>query len=298
MKNFLFYTILLAAAFIALLAWRKWGVDIQRSVVEVTGGTTNQLRIISTSPNITEILFALGLGSSVAGVTDFCNYPAQAETKPSVGTIMEPDIETILKLNPTNIFVTNTTFHQSLGLKLENMGLRVNVFDVDRMQGIEETILEIGIITGRADESIKLNKDIYSSLEKIRQRSSTIIKKPTVLIVIQPDPLIVAGRNTYVDEIVSIAGGVNAITDTARLYPVINAEMLLLLAPDVIIETRLGEVPRRDDNAISHYKVNIPAVRNKNVFVIDADILSRPGPRVSLAAEQMQQIILMAQETK
>ena len=298
MKNFLFYMILLAAAILSLVAWRKWGVDIQKSAVEITGGTATGLRIISTSPSITETLFELDLGGSVVGVTDYCNYPEKAAAKQSIGSIMEPDIETLIKLKPTNVFVTDSDFHKALGLKLENMGFRVNVFDVDTIKGIEETIIEIGVITGNAAESIKLNKYIYESLEEVRRRSSLMPSRPKVLVVIQSEPIIAAGKNTYIDEILSIAGGDNVITDTQWTYPMINAESLLQLAPDIIIEVRAMETPRRDQTALSHYKWDIPASRNKNVFVVDADIISRPGPRVVAAAKQMQQIILMAQEAK
>ncbi len=296
MKNFFFYTILLAAALLSLLAWRKWAVDIQKSAVDIVGGA-NGLRIISTSPNITEILFELGLGGSVVGVTDYCNYPEKAKSKQSIGSIKEPDIETIIKLKPTNVFVTSSDFHRSLGLKLESMGLRVNVFDVDTtIKGIEETILEIGLITGNADDSLKLNKHIYENLEQVREKSRQMPSRPKVLVVIQSEPIIAVGKNTYIDEVLTIAGGDNVITDAKWTYPMINAESLLLLAPDIIIEVCPFVSPKRDETALSHYKWNIPATKNKNVFVVDADVVSRPGPRVVLAAQQMQQIIFMAQE--
>jgi iron complex transport system substrate-binding protein len=141
-----------------------------------------------------------------------------------------------------------------------------------------------------------LNQRIKTGLDEVRAKAANFERKPKVLIVIQPEPIIAAGKRTYIDEILSLAGGENVITDTGHLYPMINAETLIELDPEIIIETVVGAVPERSERALAHYKWNIRAVTDKNVFVIEADKLSRPGPRVVEAARQMQQIITATQQ--
>jgi iron complex transport system substrate-binding protein len=293
LRSFLFYTILIFAALGALIAWRKWAVDIQETV---SSPQNSGPRIISVSPNITEILYALGLENSIVGVTDFCNYPAQVKEKQSIGTIMDPDLEMILSLEPTDVFVTNTDFHLALGRRLSEMGLNVHILDVDRMEGVNASILAIGEVAGCVEKSMELNQRIKAGLAEVRAKAAKFEHKPRVLIVIQPEPIIAAGKRTYIDEILSLAGGENVITDTGHLYPMINAETLIELDPEIIIETVVGAVPERSERALAHYKWNIRAVTDKNVFVIEADKLSRPGPRVVEAARQMQQIITATQQ--
>lgn len=258
--------------------------------------TQGKFRIVSVSPNITEILFALELDNSVAAVTDFCNYPAKAKKKPSIGTIMEPDIETILTLKPTDVFLTNTSFHLALGERLRSLGLKTEEFDVDRMDGIFATIERIGQITNQTDKSLSLNRKIADSLEQVRLASKKLSTRPRVLVVLQREPMIVAAANTYIGEILDIAGGENVITGAGKMFPTINAETLLTLAPEIIIETKVDAAQCFDPAVLAQYKWNLPAVSNNNVFVIDADIISRPGPRVVQAAEQMQQILFTWQQ--
>ncbi|MFI4911735.1 MAG: ABC transporter substrate-binding protein [Sedimentisphaeraceae bacterium JB056] len=292
MKNFAFYSVLVILALGLLIGWRKWVVDIQESA---SGNQDEGMRIISVSPNITEILFALDLGDNVVGVTDFCNYPQEALEKQSIGTIMDPDLEMILSLKATDVFVTNTSFHITLGERLRDMGMTVHVLDVDKMDGISESIIAIGEVADCVEKSRALNTKIKTGLDEIKARADHFEVKPKVLIVIQPEPIIAAGKNTYIDEILTLAGGENVIVDTDRMYPMINAEALIELDPDVIVETVVGVQPERNDIALSHYKWDISAVKNKNVFVIGADKLSRPGPRVVEAASQMQEIVAMMQ---
>ena len=290
MKRFIYFLILVICVLTIVLIGLQVGNQgkSQKSPQQVT---ENQMRLVSVSPNITEILFALGLEEEVVGVTDYCNYPVAATAKKSIGTIMEPDLETILSLKPTNIFLTNTAFHIELGKKLSSLGLNTFFFDVDMFKGISSTISQIGETTNRAEQSNRLNSDIAKGLNSIKAIAAGFSKTPTVLVVLQSEPLIVVGKNTYIDELITIAGGTNAISDLQHTYPMLNAEALITLDPDIIVETQLNVEPARSEKALSGYKWDIEAVRNKNVFVVDADIISRPGPRVVEAGRQMQRII-------
>jgi iron complex transport system substrate-binding protein len=295
LKNLLFYAVVVIAAMASLLAWRKWAVDIQLSAED---SKRQSMRIISVSPNITEIIFALELEDSLVGVTDFCNYPRRAQNKQSIGTILDPDIETILSLNPTDVFVTNTGFHIALGEKLADMGLLIHILDVDRIEGIIRSIIDIGAAADCIERSRKLNAEIMSELNEVKAAARGFETKPRALIVIQPEPIIAAGKGTYIDEILNLAGGENIITSERSMYPMINAESLVSLNPDLIIESQVGATAGRSRQALSRYKWNVDAVINENVFVVDADVISRPGPRVAEAARQMQTIISEVQKRR
>ena len=287
MKRFIIFSILIICVSAIVLI----GLQVGNQGKPLQQTTGNQMRLVSVSPNITEILFALDLEQEIVGVTEYCNYPVAAAKKKSIGTIMEPDLETILNLKPTNIFLTNTAFHVALGKKLLSLGLDTEFFDVDMFEGINSTISQIGEATNRTEQSNRLNSDIAEGLNSIKAIAAGFNKTPTVLVVLQTEPLIVVGKNTYIDELITIAGGTNVVSDLQHTYPMLNAEALITLNPDIIVETQLNVEPARSEKALSGYRWDIEAVRNKNVFVINADIISRPGPRVVEAGRQMQKII-------
>lgn len=130
----------------------------------------------------------------------------------------------------------------------------------------------------------------------MKRKSANFSRRPRVLVVIQNEPIIAVGEETYIDQLVKIAGADNAAAEMGKGYPIINAETLVTIDPEVIIETRQGAEVKRSPSALTHYRWETKAVKNENVFVVDADAISRPGPRVVTAAKSLQKIIAMVQE--
>ncbi len=261
-----------------------------------TSDTTDShdgLRIISLAPNITEILFALDLADNVVGVTSFCNYPRDAKNKPIVGSTIQINLEKILTLRPTVIFSTSSHLHQSFQARLEEIGCRSVSLNVETLDDIYAAIETIARICDKQKKGSVLVENIRTKLSAISQKAKTK-RKPKVLIVIQQEPLIVAANGTYIGDLIKTLGAVNAVTGVNSHWPQINSESLILFAPEIIIEARNKEtLSSSKDNWKNFYKrwKSIPAVKNDKIYSIDADIISRPGPRVVKTAEILYSII-------
>ena len=253
-------------------------------------------RIVSTAPSITEMLYALGLGDRVVGVTTFCHYPPKAARKPKIGNYLRPDVETILALHPDLVIAEKSMIRQALSLPR----LKLNLLEVDdaTIPGIYDSIRAIGLATGAKARAENLCEEIRKDLESIRERTSRL-PPSRVLFVVGRTPgriedLIAAGGSTYLDELIQIAGGETVFRDAPVAYSKVNLEEVLARDPDVIID--MGEMAqtvgitdqqRRSVVALWQRYPSLKAVRNHRVFAVASDIFVVPGPRVTLAARQI-----------
>jgi len=233
-------------------------------------------RIISLAPNITEILFAIGAGSQIAGVTDFCNFPEAARQKPKTGGLITPNPELILKMNPDLILVTADGNPKAIYDRAKNAGIPVFAINPTGWGGILESVRLLGKVTGHqaAADSLAADMDRQVSLLSLPQ------KKKTALILLNESPLITAARGSFLDDLLALAGAGNPVPSGPERYPVINPEGLLKLDPDVILWPSTAAFPASfSDGPLK----NLSAVRNGQVFRVDPDIFLRPGPRSVLA---------------
>jgi iron complex transport system substrate-binding protein len=257
-------------------------------------------RIVSTAPSITEMLYALGLGDRVAGVTTFCNYPPQAAKKPKIGTYLRPDVEMILSLRPDVVLAEKSMIRQAITLPT----LRLNVVELDdaTITGIVESIRQIGALCGVPERAGKLCSSIQGGLDSVRQRTKGLPRR-RVLFVVGRTPgriedLIAAGSSSYLNEVMEIAGGENVMADAAIAYAKVSLEEVLVRDPEVIID--MGEMSRtvgvteaekRAVVALWNRYPNLTAVRRKRVFAVASDIFVVPGPRVIEAAREFGRLI-------
>jgi len=260
---------------------------------EITAG--NPQRIVSLSPSNTEILFAIGAGDRVVGVTDFCNYPPEVIEKVKRGEIQRiggystVNIEKVIALKPDLVLAS---YGNGLGtIETLRKYTKVLAFDPKDIKGIERSILAIGKATGNYENAEKLVKEMEERISKIKANERSGKK---VVHIIWNDPIFVSGRETFIDEAISIAGGVNAFNFTG--WRAISVEDLIRANPDVIIvSSGSGMGGGRDivyDWVLSDNRLkNVNAVKNGKVFVIDSDIISRPGPRIVEAIEQIQEFL-------
>ncbi len=250
------------------------------------GGT--DMRIVSMAPNLTEILFALGLDDEIVGVTKYSTYPAQAQEKPCVGTFWQPDIEAVLALRPT--LLVNLWFDQQAAIvsHMERIGCKTLTLRIEAIDQLYEAIAEIG-------KAVKKQSESQLMVERLQDKQSEIIahyagrQRPKVLWVIQRHPLRVAGRDTFINELIEMTGGVNAIGTTLIQYPPISAEEVIGSMPDVIIEPVMDaeqfEEQQKSAAEFYHRYAVVPAVQNGRIHIIDGDLVSRLGPRLDEAAE-------------
>ncbi|MBM3321074.1 MAG: ABC transporter substrate-binding protein [Candidatus Eisenbacteria bacterium] len=243
------------------------------------------LRILSLSPNITEILFRLGLGDEVVGVTDFCRFPPEAATKPKVGALLNPNIERMFLLEPSLVIALPA--HGDLPEKLAARGIRALVLRNDTVADVLASIDSIGAAARREREAGALVDSIRARVAAAR--SDPPARRWKAMIVVSRTPgtvrdVFVAGPGTFLDELLRTAGGANVFSESIARYPEPSAEEILYRNPEAIIEIQpLGRnaatetaLARADWAALP----GLAAAERGNVFVLVGDHLVVPGPRL------------------
>ncbi|MBN2185191.1 MAG: ABC transporter substrate-binding protein [Candidatus Krumholzibacteriota bacterium] len=256
-------------------------------------------RIISLSPSTTEILFALGLEDKIIGVTRFCRYPPAAAEITKVGGYLDPNYEIIAVLEPD--LVITLPEQESARRYLDQLGISHITVDNKRIKDILSAITAVGKACDAEKEAAVIVLSLQERIEKIRIRAGRL-DKPKTLVSIGRDfeegslgKVYVAGRDTYFDEIIDIAGGVNACGSELVRYPVLSAEGLLVIDPDVIIEL----VPDADRKGFSKEKIlrpweelrSVGAVREGRIYLLTENYTQIPGPRFIMLLEDIAEIL-------
>lgn len=262
-----------------------------------TENQSSSLRIVSLAPNLTEILFALGLDVEIAAVSSDSNYPPQFEPKKKVGSFWNPDLEAVLSVEPTLVFTLGFQQQTNLAVQLEAIGCQTISLTIESIDQLYEAIETIGGLTDRQEAASRLIEEIAHRLEGIRQTAAA--SEPVrVLWVVQRQPVRAAGKNTFINELLEIAGAVNVIETTIYQYPPVDEEQIIASAPDVIIETadNAKDLQRLRATVEEFYRrfEGIPAVKNHRVFVINGDLVCRLGPRLPLGVEVVRECIQQA----
>jgi iron complex transport system substrate-binding protein len=253
-------------------------------------------RIVSTSPSFTETLFALGLGSRVVAVSEFCRFPPEVAALPNIGTYLRPDVERIARLRPDLVIVHAKA--DGLTRNLRTLKLRYLEIDPAALESVFSSIRSIGAAAGVGDRASALTANIQSRLDRVRKAVAG--RRPQrVLLVVGRRPgmltdLIAAGPSSYLSDLVRIAGGVNVLSDP-RLpeYPRISMETVIRLEPDVIIdagdmEDRPNERKQRVAATLTLWsRQKLAPARSGRVYVVVDDAFVIPGPRVVEAADTM-----------
>jgi iron complex transport system substrate-binding protein len=248
------------------------------------------LRIISITPSTTEIACSIGLESNLVGVSTFCDYPPEVRGKEKVGSFSDPNIEKIMLLKPDIVLATGLEQAQTVR-NISKLGIRVIVVDPDSFDGLFKSIEEIGAACGKRKEAFDLVTEMKDSINSIKSAASLRERSavPGVYFEIWHDPLMTAGRGSFIDEMITLAGGRNIAWDTPRPYSRFSAELIMERDPDVII---LGYMVKGGSAVDSVRKragwSGIKAVKGSRVYDdIDPDILFRPGPRLIKGIEEL-----------
>jgi iron complex transport system substrate-binding protein len=245
-------------------------------------------RIVSLAPNLTEILFALGLEKEIVRVTLNSDYPPAAEKKPKAGTFWQPNIEAIIAARPDLIVTLGFEQQKNLAERLKRINYNCLIVNIKKVNDLFEAVEIIGAATGKQLEANELVTNIRDNLDKL----SALVgmeDKVRVLWVVQREPLRVAGRDTFVNEMIEFAGGENAIGPTLHKYPPIGAEQVIVCGADVIIEPSMQQknLAAQQNRARLYWSKfkNVPAVANERIHIIQGDIVSRLSPRLYAGIE-------------
>jgi len=251
-------------------------------------------RIISLVPSNTEILFALGLGDKVVGVTEFCNYPAEVLDKEKVGGFSTPDIEKIIALQP-DLILAGSIHAKEVIPALEERGLTVFALAPENLDGILKDIEVVGKITGEEDEASKLVAQMETRIKAITDKTERLKpqERPSVFFITWHDPLKSMGSKSFPHELIEKAGGVNIFQDVEERNFQVEFETVVYCDPQVIIVTvghAAGEA-KAFEWAKEEPRLKVTeAGKNSRIFPLDTG-LTRCGPRAVDALEEFAKFI-------
>jgi iron complex transport system substrate-binding protein len=247
-------------------------------------------RIVSLTPALTEILFALDLGDRVVGVTEYCDTPPEARTRPKVGGYVNPSVEAVLTLRPDLVVVSPGPGNRDAVQAMSRAGLKVAVIPAETLDETFRAIEGIGDAAGEPTRGRALVERLRARIDAVGRR---VAGRPRVRVLfsVQVDPIIAAGRGTLPSQLVEAAGGINVVE--AERYPKLGVESVVQLAPEVVLQSRM-DVAHGDGSAERAAWMRwgaIPAIAQGHLVVLPDDASLRPGPRVADAVEQLAAIL-------
>lgn len=276
------------------------GITITDSEGYQTTLTGTPHKIISLAPSITPILYEIGVGDKVVGLTEYDDYPYnftawfEAGNMTNVGGFSTPNNEAILNLKPDVIFTTN--INDASLANWRNLGLKVIVVGPTSIQGIYDTIAMIGKATGAESNAAALVDSLKNQISEVTQKiaAAGITDKPTVYYEVWYDTtgIMSAGSGSWINDVITTAGGINIFADDPQEYPSTNSEVVLYKNPDVILlPTNMG-TGTPFYGSVADVKArpgwsSIDAIKNNRLYVIDQDMFNEPGARI---ADQVQAV--------
>ena len=236
-------------------------------------------RIVSLAPSITEILFAIGAENEIVGVTDFCNYPPAALEKPKIG-YSNPNLEVLVALEPQLVLAPSSFLRADFLAKLEELKIPTFILESQTVEGIFGHIQLLGRMVGRAAEAnaytATMRRQVAELTKHVEGRP-----RPTLLYVINSEPLITVGPGSFIHHLIELAGGRNAAERANAPYPRLTMEEVLGQNPDILLFP-IGEyegIPQAEQDRWKRWDT-LSAVKKGKLFQIRSDLLNRPGPRV------------------
>jgi len=248
-------------------------------------------RIIALAPSITEIIFALGQQHRLKGTTQFSNYPAEAAELPKVGSYVRLDLERIVALSPDLCIAIKDGNPKEIIDRLQSLNIPVFAVNPHNLESMLQTIQKIGGILNASEKTDTLVEEMRGRMRRVDALVSKIDHRPRVFVQIGISPIISAGSNTFIHELIIRAGGINVAAGNSA-YPHFSREQVLALAPDVLIITSMSrsgayERARADWNRLA----DMPAVREKRIYTVNSDVFDRPSPRLIDALEILTRLL-------
>jgi iron complex transport system substrate-binding protein len=247
--------------------------------------------IVSLAPSATEIVFAIGAGDKLIGRTDYCSYPPEAASVSSVGGFYDPNKEEIVTLDPDVVLASGMHDQTGDAAWLEEKGLKVVILEPHTLDDVMNHIALVGKLTGKEAEAAQLVESLQSRTDYVAARTADLTdsQKPNVLHITWHDPLWVVGEGSFANALMEIAGGVNVFGDIAVADAQVNLDAAVARGPQVItVSTGHGDAMSEPYNWVvasdSPFR-ETAAYKSGRVHQVDADLLSRGGPRIVDALE-------------
>ena len=257
-------------------------------------------RIVTLSPSVNEIVYALGMGKSVVANTKFCDFPLESQKVKKVGGYANISLEKILSVNPTVTIAQN--YDERLLSNLTNLNIKTMVYKTDSIKDIKYTIESLG--TYFQKES--LAKNINSSIDFTLLSLGNIVKDNKVLIVISPSETLssqiyVSGNYLYFEDIIKASGNINAFQSTSHSQPVVNSEKIINMNPDIVV-LLAAFYENKDEELKKVIKawetMPINAAKNKNIYAINKEYAGIPSNRVVYFMRDFKKILENVRDKK
>jgi iron complex transport system substrate-binding protein len=257
--------------------------------------STPPRRIVSLAPSVTEILFAVGAGPQVVGDTKYCNYPPEADALPEIGGFSAKtiSIEAIVDLAP-DLVIAGTASQRSVVEALEKLSIPVIVSAPESIDAVYRSIEQIGLVTGHAQDAASVVANMRARMGAVTAKIATVPadQRPAVFWEVFDEPLTTAGPHTLIGQLIERAGATNVFADTSEDYPQVGAEVVVDRDPTVILGATTQRAKLTPEQIAQRSGwANIAAVRDRRVYLLDSDIMSRPGPRLADALEALAKVL-------
>lgn len=251
-------------------------------------------RIITLSPSINEIVFALGHGKNIVANTEYCNYPEESKKIRKVGGYANVSLEKMLVSKPTLVLAQD--YDKELISNIKKLNLNVKTFKTNNLESIKKTILSIGTLLKNEEKAGELNKGIDDSLNSLKN----IVSNKKILVVISPRQdlnkiIYVAGNNLYFNDIMEASGNKNAYVSSSLSQPIVNVEKIIKMNPDIVIML----APYINQRGISHNSMKKPwlalpikAAKQKMIYIIDKEYAGIPSNRVVHFIDDFRNILI------
>jgi len=267
------------------------------SSVLLAGTQAVPQRIISLIPAVTEMLFVIGAGDQVVGVSSFDTYPAEVETRQKVGGLFDPNFERILALRPDLVITYGS--QDELTTRLKTANIPWFSYRHGGLADVTSTIRTLGVQTGHADQANAIAKQIETELAAIKARATGKARPRTLIVIGREDGslrgLFVSGGVGFLHDLLVLAGGDNVMADVPREGLQLSSEQLLVRAPEVVIELRGQNWPagRRAEELAVWRQARIPASKSGRIHILNDPSLMIPGPRVGHAARTIADVVFL-----
>jgi len=248
-------------------------------------------KIVSLAPNITEILFGLGLDEEIVGVSTHCNFPEKAKSKVRVGSYIRLDFEKIASLNPDVIIATGAGNTRDMVDRLEKLGYQTYVVYPRNFGDILQSIAHIGQVVNREKEARVIIEGMRGKCERVVELTKGL-PRPKVFIQIGDVPIVTVGKGSFADDLIRLAGGENIAGKEKEVYPRLGMEEILKRSPEVIVISSMSPTGNYQKvlQEWTRWKT-IPAVKNGRLHLIDSDLLDRPSPRIVDGLEELARVL-------
>ena len=248
-------------------------------------------RIVSLAPSTTECAFAVGLGDRIVGVTRFCDYPTEARAKPKVGGYRDVSVEKIVALEPDLLLATRGNPRDAIG-QLRRLGVRVFTFETQRLDDVLRCLTVLGRLSGETRGAAQAAERLRQDIAQVRERLGDLAPedRPGVFFGGYAPPFFSPGRDTYLNDLIELAGGQNIAADSIVRWPQLSLEKIVAANPDVIVcgFSHRDKTPQDAKTALERFRSRkawrrVAAVQNARVYVVEHDPFMRPTPRLGHA---------------